>query len=490
MTSARTHRTRAHGRPCEMTRLCFTPGSRCPAQSPSRLGLAPLSHLLGLAVFLAASCAPATEPEDPRITAQWESPATCSALAYSWLSDHRVGAVLDWEEDELFDYNTSMLETALGASGYNIAKPFLYDVRMFRFRYLTQDRGELVEATSTMAVPVLSDGDPSELPLLAYLHGTAGFSDGCAPSANLVDPLVAAALASIGHVVIGPDYLGMMSMGGPSPHVHPYLVAEPTAIASIDAVRAGRALLPALDMSVALEPGLSVMGGSQGGHAALAFAWYAPYYAPDLEVTAVAASVPPADLLHQAVKAASQLVNATSNLVAFLGTFADWYGADLSEALLPPHDTYATSYLATACSPSGITNGATDLTKVFTPAFLDLVEAGFPDDGNVWSCVLRANSFPYTPLEPLSLPPTIFVLSELDELVDTPIERSSFDRLCDLGWPMQYLECAGTEHAEGAVGSFAEQVDFLAARRRGDPWPAELRCVRSEPVVCSGTEAQ
>lgn len=451
-----------------------------------RPAVAPLlALLLGLGGL---SCDSSTEPEDPRIQALWEDPSACGATPYQWLSDPSMGQVTDWEEDDLFQYNPAMLEVVVNASGFRIEKEFLYDVRLFRFRYVTQDRGGLVEATSTIAVPVPAAGEQTQFPLLAYLHGTAGFSDGCAPSAGLIDPLVAAALASIGHIVIGPDYMGMVSLGDASANVHPYLVAEPTALSSLDAVRAGGRLLANLDVTVTAEPGLSVLGGSQGGHAAIALAWYAPYYAPELDIWAVAASVPPADLLSQAIKAAAQKISATNNVMAFLGTFADWYGADLSDVLLPPHDTHVVDHLATECGLSGIAGDATDVTQIFTPAFLDLAGAGFPTDGGTWSCIMRANSFPFTPVEPLALPPTLIVLSENDELVDTPIERDSFDALCGRGFALEYLECAGVDHADGAVGSFAEQLDFLAARRRGDPWPAEAQCVRTPPVVCSGTD--
>ncbi len=454
--------------------------------APTAVVAALLALLCGT---LAASCESSTEPEDPRIAILWEDPSVCGATPYAWLEDPTIGTVVDWQEDELFDYTAAMLESALAASGFRIEKPFLYDVRIFRFRYVTQDRGGLAEATSTIAIPVPSESDPTEYPLLAYLHGTAGFSDTCAASANLIDPLVSAALASIGHIVVGPDYLGMVSLGDASPHVHPYLVAEPTALSSLDAVRAGRQLMDELGVTATAEPGLSVLGGSQGGHAALAMGWYAPYYTPELDVTGISAAIPPADLLGQTILGVANRIDATSNLLAFLGTYADWYGADLSEALLPPHDENVVTHLATECRLSGITSDATDVAQIFTQDFRDLAAAGFPDDGNVWSCMLRANSFPYNPIESLDLPPTMFVLSELDELVDTPTERESFDSLCDQGFALEYLECAGADHVTGAVGSFAEQLDFLAARRRGDEWPAASQCIRTAPVVCSGTDA-
>jgi pimeloyl-ACP methyl ester carboxylesterase len=458
-----------------------------------RLRLPTIAAMIGLLLGLGLGgirCDPDTEPEDPRITALWEDPSVCGATPYEWLKDPSIGQVIDWEENELFDYNVAMLESVLSASGFRIEKEFRHDVRVFRFRYVTQDRGELVEATSTIAVPVPADGEPTRYPLLAYLHGTAGFSDVCAPSANLLDPLLAAAFASIGHIVVGPDYLGMVSMGALSANVHPYLLSEPTALASLDAVRAGRKLLEELGVTVTAEPGLSVIGGSQGGHGALALAWYAPYYAPEIHVSGVAASVPPSDLLNQTVMGSSEFISATNNIMAFLGTMADWYRADLSEALLPPYDTRVEDRLATECSLGGFSGDATDVTQIFTPAFRDLVDRGFPDDGSFWSCAMRANSFPQMLVEPLALPPTMFVLSENDELVDTPIERDAFDALCGRGFAMEYLECAGMDHAGGAVGSFAEQLDFLAARRRGDEWPADAQCVRTPPTVCSGTDVQ
>ena len=151
---------------------------------------------------------------------------------------------------------------------------YKYDVRVFRIRYTTQDRGKATEATGFVALPKVPE-ELSELrvDLLIYLHGTAGFSDGCAPSASILDPIAGAALASFGHVVVAPDYLGMNGNGPPSTQLHPYVIAEPTAIASLDAARAARELLVAVDQPGLLaRPDVLVLGGSQGGHAALAVA--------------------------------------------------------------------------------------------------------------------------------------------------------------------------------------------------------------------------
>lgn len=45
-------------------------------------------------------------------------------------------------------------------------------------------------------------------------------------------------LASSGYVVVAPNYISLRAFGDPTGFLHPYLVGQPTAIASLDAVRA------------------------------------------------------------------------------------------------------------------------------------------------------------------------------------------------------------------------------------------------------------
>jgi dienelactone hydrolase len=437
---------------------------------------------------LLTACGQTSEQADPRIAALWASPAACGSEAYQWLDDARLGEVGEWVENDLFDYTADALEGLLSGAGVTIARELVHDVRVFQFRYQTQDRGQLTEATALIAVPAPLPGGSPRFPLLAYLHGTGGFSDGCSPSNELVTPVAISGIASFGFVVVAPDYLGLKGMGEPSTQIHPYLVAEPTAIASLDSVRAARRLLAgALPVAAVAEPDLLVLGGSQGGHASLAVAWYGPYYAPEEEIIAMAASVPPADLVTETQGGALTEISATRNLAAYLGAFADWYGADLSEVIRPPVDATVIAHLQSSCGLSGVTGNARAVEEIFTDAFRQQAAWGFPADGGPWSCRIRANSFLHTPVEPLRLPPTLFVLSELDGLVNTPIERGSFDHLCDRGFPLQYLECAGVDHTEGALGSLAEQVEFLLARWNREPWSEDQICRRTQPVQCSGS---
>lgn len=434
------------------------------------------------------ACGDSGEARDPRIEALWSSPAVCGAAAYKWLADPTLGSVVSWEEDDLMEYNRSTIRAALSMADINLPSELRYDTRVYRYRYVTQDRGVLTEATAVIVVPDTGSDGPKRLPLLSFLHGTNGFSDACAPSTGLLYPLLSAAFASVGYVVVAPDFLGMVGLGAASTQLHPYMVSEPTAIASLDAVRAGRALLKStLDTNVGAEPGLLLMGGSQGGHAALATALYAPYYAPKEEIIAVAVSVPPSDLVAQGVLNAATWMKGSSNYSAILAGFADWYGLELSEVLLPPHDEQVPALMESKCNPNDLVGDATTVEALFTPAFRELSAAGYPLDTSPWSCVLHESSLSRTSVEALAAPPTMIVLGELDNLVDTPTERAAFHTLCAQGQRLEYLECQGVGHTDTALGSLAEQLAFLKDRFAGVPWSAEKICQQSAPVVCSGT---
>jgi len=98
-------------------------------------------------------------------------------------------------------------------------------------------------------------------PVVAWDHGTIGIGDSCAPSVTpdaLYSPTLGALLHH-GYAVAAADYPGLGTPG-----VHPYLIAESEARATIDMVRAARNLVPGLSRTWA------AVGHSQGGQAAWA----------------------------------------------------------------------------------------------------------------------------------------------------------------------------------------------------------------------------
>ena len=87
-----------------------------------------------------------------------------------------------------------------------------YAVTSYRLDYLTTDAdGREVRASGMVSVPQKPAGAKS--PLLSYQHGTI-FRDAEAPSNNAVASEVAVVLASLGYIVLAPDYVGFGSSKG------------------------------------------------------------------------------------------------------------------------------------------------------------------------------------------------------------------------------------------------------------------------------------
>ena len=156
--------------------------------------------------------------------------------------------------------------TATVAAGTSRIPPLQqrYGVSTYRLIYLTQDAdGALVEASGLVAVPQKPAGAGAS-PVLGYQHATT-FHDAEAP-ANKVEafepPLV---LASLGYIVVSPDYVGFGASKGVE---HPYLTAEPTARAVIDMQVA--ALHWRRQHGVADNRQLFLAGYSEGGYATMA----------------------------------------------------------------------------------------------------------------------------------------------------------------------------------------------------------------------------
>lgn len=127
-------------------------------------------------------------------------------------------------------------------------------------------------------------------PVVAWAHGTIGQGDKCAPSrstnplqdtANWLDQMMA-----LGWVVVSTDYAGLGTEG---PNL--YLVGQAEARDVVNSVRAVRSLpeAQASDRFIA-------WGHSQGGHSALWTGHLASELAPELELVAVAAAAPAAEL--------------------------------------------------------------------------------------------------------------------------------------------------------------------------------------------------
>ena len=446
----------------------------------------------------AATDAPAScpTPPTPTVAATPETAtlatdsAHCGVPAFRWRTGPDLG---DVKTKGLHDHvDVSANQVLLAAGGVKATGSEVHSVDLDQIAYVTQDRGASIEATALVAYPS-DDARKTAYDVLLVLHGTAGFNDACAPSSTASARPLAAALASLGYVVVAPDYIGLRGLDGPTGFLHPYLVGQTTGIASLDAVRAASKLLARGDATSCAAPRFLTLGGSQGGHAALWVDRLAPYYAQELEHVGVVATVPPADLLAEGVRALRSTVPATANMAAFYGAASDWYGvrARLSEVFVAPLDVKVPTDLAASCDPGSDFKGA-DRTKVFTPALLD---AAATDGGlralSPWGCMLAENGLTTTSVKRIA--PTragygvLFVLGEADTLVDPATERAGFDALCAQGMQLQYLECAGATHTKATAWALPEIVDFLRDRFAGKPTDPAMACKRGTATRCRGT---
>ncbi len=138
-----------------------------------------------------------------------------------------------------------------------------YAVTSYRLEYLTIGaQGQAVRASGLVSVPVKPAGAKS--PLLSYQHGTI-FRDAETPSNNAVASEVAVVMASLGYIVLAPDYVGYgVSKGTP----HPYLQSAPMAASVVDFLTAAKTWRS--QEGVVDNQQLFLTGYSEGGYATMA----------------------------------------------------------------------------------------------------------------------------------------------------------------------------------------------------------------------------
>lgn len=459
----------------------------------------------GLGLVFAAACAGQASPPDDTDTDSVAAPpslpvARCGMTPYTVSTDARLGTVTDWGRTPGWDLSPGGLDALLTLAGFEELTPVPHGVTLLRFTYVTQDRGEVVEATGLIGLPKPVDGAPdAPWPVALLLHGFAGVSDACAPSADaLIGPALPALLAANGFVAIAPDYLGLKGAGAPSTSPHAPLVGEQLAFGAWDAVRASRQLLggdAAGLLQGSARDDLVIWGASQGGHGALWADLTAPYLAPEEDVVAVVAASPAHDLRAVVQAAVAAWSDATGlSALAFVG-MRRWYGQpdDLHGLIAndpPQHlaDTVeaALTELGDTCAVD-VEVQAETVADVYADGFVDAVTSGRWEDAEPWSCFLDANGLTSTDVTPLGTHPTLLVYGEDDPIVVPELQHADFDRMCGEGWSLQALQCADAGHAETTLWSLPEQLAFLRAALDGSA--STPTCTWALPTRCSATPA-
>ena len=139
-----------------------------------------------------------------------------------------------------------------------------YDVNVYRVLYDMPYLGDTIEVSGALFVPQGAE-DPCGLPLHVYMHGTI-FKRNDAPSFGSPEGTFGGLMATLGQLVLMPDYVGL----GTSQLMHPYVHARSESDAGFYMMKAAAEL--ASELGYSLNGQNFISGYSQGGHAAMALA--------------------------------------------------------------------------------------------------------------------------------------------------------------------------------------------------------------------------
>lgn len=409
----------------------------------------------------------------------------CGMPDYDWVSLETMGAIVNAELVDDYSLSAATISTLLEANGAGAFAPVPYGARVYEVRYLTQDRGAAVEATGFLAFPDVAEA--TTVPMLAWTHGTTGFTDACAPTAlgfeGAAWPIVFAAL---GYAVAAPDYLGMNGFGEPAGFLHPYLEPEPTAVATLDALRALVQLAEREEELASPDPSRVLMwGASEGGFAALWANRYAAHYAPEFTVVATAAPVAPTDVTGLARHGASTFGPTTTAMAATFIAMNAWHGepGTLSDVVVEPFGSALAAELGAACS-SDVAETVSSVEEVLTPNFVAAAAAEDWDAVSPFGCYLEQSTLSRSSVPMDSATPTLVVLGEADDLVSAEVVGADLELLCAQGMNIEHHECAGLDHVDAATTSLPYQLAWLEARLAGEAMTEA--CVLNAPEDCAG----
>jgi len=324
----------------------------------------------------------------------------------------------------------------------------------YRVTYRTRtDRG----ATQANALVIIPRGPAPRAgrDTVAWTHGTTGIADACAPSANAWRFSIIAGLDKLlrrGYIVVAPDYIGL---GSPGPH--PFLVGEDTAHAVLDAVRASR------DAPRANSNGrFAIWGESQGGHAALWSGQKARSYAPELQLTGVAAAAPATDLVANIAGGSNPAVRALMTSYAGVA-WSEIYGVPLKSVTGPVGQDLMRRLARQCVTLDGFKLGTKIGLARMTYVLRNVDMSTLPR----WDALMRRNSVPTTRLGV----PLLVAQGSADVIIGPQTTRAFVDSMCRAGQRIRFIQVAGGDHVTIAKRTADQTVAWLGDRFAGKPAP-------------------
>lgn len=290
--------------------------------------------------------------------------------------------------------------------------------------------------------------------VIAWAHPTSGIVPHCAPSLALFKFQQIQGLRDMldhGYIVAATDYPGL---GTPGPH--PYLVGKSEGYAVLDSIRAARAVA-----QTGTIHRTALWGHSQGGQAVLYAGLLAKSYAPELEITGIAAAAPATEL--GTLLDDDLATPGGKNLLAMtLWSWSRVFNAPLT-GVVDPEAIAVIDRLANVCLESLIDvmprrRAGENLERRFL-LVKNLTKR------EPWQSLLAENTIGTLP----SNIPVFLIQGSTDDTIRPAVTRDYMRKLCAAGSRVQMLTVPGVGHGMIAVKTSREAISWLSERFAGQP---------------------
>lgn len=312
-------------------------------------------------------------------------------------------------------------------------------------------------------------------PIVVWAHGTVGAADKCAPSKNPltgVEKNIITALLQKGYAVIAPDYEGL----GNSDVAHPFLnlsSAAKSVIFAVDGVNKRYANL---------SKNWSVIGWSQGGHAALAAAEFSSVLNPSGYQFKGTVAIAPASYLQDTLDLAQQAAQSYADagrldqavpIAAKVYTYAAIVASGIKAR--QTDFTYDQAFLATkvslaskaetVCSPElgeafGLDIQTTLATNGGNYSLYQALQPDYKTNANIVRYVVENN-----PGQLEINKPVYIYQGTADTTVPYPITHDKlYAKMLDKGTDVHFIAKSGDDHQtimEDNIAELADQVNTL-----------------------------
>ena len=429
-------------------------------------------------LFLACTVDKANDTSTSEIFVPTMPISECGLPEYEFLPIEDMGTLLSSDKRDDLSLTKEALTTLLDSFELPLPPPE-NGIETYYIEYQSQDKGQPSNGTGMIMLPE----NTTEAPVLVWLHPTMGFNDECSPTATgVIGAAYPAIFASLGFIVVAPDYIGMRGWTGESEDLHAYASAEATAIFSIDSLRALPNLLSDYNKDIRWnDQEIILWGVSEGGFAALATDRYLPHYAPEFRTLTTVASTPVTDVFALAQHGVSEFSDTSAGVLGVALTLNQWYEANLDlETIVQSEFTSLEQSMFESCDDFDDLDNVTEIGQVFQQSFIDGLLA---DDGSTapWDCIFKNNNL-LTKVPYIRTAPTMIVTAEFDDLAWAPPVHNDIPDLCADGYEIMHRQCAQAGHVSGSLDSLGEQWGWIQARLNKEP--LTNTCTVAEPLPC------